>query len=87
MNAILDLNRNSEEGAKSIKVSVSQAASFTHPLSSCTNISFGSVNICVTNMKAEDFKISQQSLGHFRCVSASQGLLGTTGSRCEVPVY
>lgn len=50
-------------------------------------ISFGSMNMCVTNMKAEDFKISQHSLGHFRCVSASQGLLGTAGSRCEVPVY
>lgn len=87
MNAILDLNRYSGEGVKSIKASVSQAAGFTHPLCSCTNISFGSVNIRGTNMKAEDFKISQQSRAQFRCVSASQGLLGTTGSRCEVPVY
>ena len=86
MNAFLDLNRNGG-GTKSIKASVSQAASFTHSLRSCTNISFGGVNVCVTNMKAEDFKISQQSLGHFRCVSTSRGLLGTAGSRCEVPVY
>lgn len=86
MNAILDLNRYSGVGVKSIKAS-EPSCQRHYPLCSCTDISFGGVNICGTNMKAEDFKISQQPLGHFRCVSASQGLLGTAGSRCEVPVY
>lgn len=73
---------------KNIKAALSQATSLPQPLCSRTKIYFiGSVNICVTNMNAEDLKISQQSLGHFSCVSTSQGLLGTAGSRCEVPVY
>ena len=73
---------------ESVRASVSQAAGFTHPdLLLHKDISFESVNICVTNMKAEGFQISQQSLSQFSCVSTSPGLWGKAGSRCEVPVY